>query len=49
MITIKNLNLKKPKTDILKFMTTGEYYQKIAKSTQKLINLIFMESKICNK
>jgi hypothetical protein len=46
---IKNLNLKKPKTDILKFMTTGEYCLKIAKNTQKLINLILMELKICNK
>jgi hypothetical protein len=38
---IKNINPKK-QINILKFMTIGEYYQKIAKNTQKLINLIFM-------
>jgi hypothetical protein len=46
---IKNLKKKKSKIDILKFMTLGEYCLKIAKNTQKLINLILMELKICNK
>jgi len=44
-----NLDLKKLKNDISKFMTTGEYCQKITKSTQKLINLISTESKICKE
>jgi hypothetical protein len=39
MITIKNLNLKKPKTDILKFMTTGDYCLKIINYVQIVQNL----------
>jgi len=44
-----NLDLKKPKIYASKFMITGEYCQKIAKSTQKLINLIPMELKTCKE